>query len=229
MRFIISVLLLIISLNSFAQVLEKTAIEKSSSSTDVAIVTPNNGYVGEVEVIAPKLVSSFQASKKEIVAGDFVDFTDLTAGDPDEWEWSFEGATPRTSSAKNPMHVTYTNTGCYGVKLTVKKGNVSATKTLNNFVSVYPVLKADFTPGNKKDILMGQSIYFSSNTSGGASTYEWTFEGGTPSSSNLKNPPAIMYSTPGSYKVSLKVTANIQSDTKVVEGLFTVHDLKAKY
>jgi len=228
MRYNVSVLLLIISLNSFAQLLEETLTKKSISSTDIAMVTANNGYVGEVDVISPKLVSTFKASKKEIVAGDFVDFTDLAAGNPGEWEWSFEGANPRTSSVKNPMHITYTNAGCYGVKLTVKKGNASETKTMNNFISVYPILKANFTPNSNKDILMGQSINFSGLATGGASTYEWTFEGGTPSSSTLKD-PWIMYSTPGRYKVSLKVTANIQSDTKVVEGLITVRDLKAQF
>ena len=43
-------------------------------------------------------------------------------------------------------------------------------------------------------------------------SWEWTFEGGTPSSSNLQN-PVISYNDPGSFKVKLKVSNSKGADS----------------
>ena len=42
-----------------------------------------------------------------------------------------------------------------------------------------------------------------SNTSVGASSYVWTFEGGTPTTANTKKPPQIVYNSPGTYTIKL--------------------------
>jgi len=47
----------------------------------------------------------------------------------------------------------------------------------------------------------------------GADTYEWTFEGGSPSSSNLKNPGAILYSKQGTYTINLRAS-NVDGETR---------------
>lgn len=55
-------------------------------------------------------------------------------------------------------------------------------------------------------ITPGTSINFTSESTGIPNTYQWTFEGGTPSSSNVMNPQNILYQNPGTYDVSLTVT-----------------------
>ncbi len=195
----------------------------ANGNTDTKII---ENYI----TVVPKITNDFKSSTTEIVAGGFVDFSDLTVGEPEFWEWSFEGGEPATSTTKNPAHVTYHSAGNYGVTLTAGRGSMSDTKTVNAFIKVHPLLKADFEPKTTVNILVGQAISFSSLSIGNPDTYEWVFEGGNPSTSNLQNPLDIRYSsTPGNYKVSLKVTGNIQSDIKIQEGIITVHDLEANF
>lgn len=55
-----------------------------------------------------------------------------------------------------------------------------------------------------------------------SSTFAWTFEGGTPSTSTEMN-PKVVYTTPGIYDVTLQVTdANGQSDTYTREDFMTI-------
>jgi hypothetical protein len=61
-------------------------------------------------------------------------------------------------------------------------------------------------------IALGGSVTFTNNSTG-ALTYHWVFEGGTPGSSNLATPPAITYSLPGAYNVSLTATGDFGSQT----------------
>lgn len=45
-------------------------------------------------------------------------FTDASTGNPTQWAWTFEGATPASSTEQNPV-VTYPQEGSYGIKLEV--------------------------------------------------------------------------------------------------------------
>ncbi len=53
------------------------------------------------------------------------------------------------------------------------------------------------------------------NTCGLASSYTWTFAGGTPSSASTLNPPAINYASAGNYNVTLEVTNACGTTTDV--------------
>ena len=56
-----------------------------------------------------------------------------------------------------------------------------------------------------------------------ALSYEWTFNGGNPSSSSEEN-PIITYSEPGSYDVSLSVTTSGGVNTKTIEDAIYIQD-----
>ncbi|MEO7923397.1 MAG: PKD domain-containing protein [Chitinophagaceae bacterium] len=79
---------------------------------------------------------------------------------------------------------------------------------------------ADFT-ANAVNICVGQTIAFSNTSTDCQSTYAWTFAGGMPGSSSIKN-PSVTYNSPGSFAVSLTVTNPGGSDTKLVNGYITV-------
>ena len=64
------------------------------------------------------------------------------------------------------------------------------------------------------------SVNFTS-TSTGATSYQWSFPGGSPSSSNLPN-PTVNYSGPGSYTVTLNVTNEGGSDVETQSGFIVV-------
>ena len=53
------------------------------------------------------------------------------------------------------------------------------------------------------------------NTSGAFTSWEWTFNGGTPSSSSLQNPPPVCYNTLGTYTTQLIVSNGAVTDTVV--------------
>lgn len=75
---------------------------------------------------------------------------------------------------------------------------------------------ADFTV-DKTLIPTGCGVNFTDLSSGVPYNWDWTFTGGTPATSNLKNPVNIVYNTPGTYQVKLKVwnELGIDSITKI--------------
>lgn len=90
---------------------------------------------------------------------------------------------------------------------------------------------ADFT-GTPLTVPMGGGVTFTDASTGGATSWAWTFTGGTPASSTVKAPPVIHYDTPGTYNVSLTVTNPNGSNTKtktayIYVGGVGVDDLSA--
>ncbi|MGA1545007.1 MAG: PKD domain-containing protein [Saprospiraceae bacterium] len=70
----------------------------------------------------------------------------------------------------------------------------------------------------------GQSVQFTNISSGNPISYQWTFAGGTPTTSNLAN-PVVTYSNSGSFQVTLSITnalGEIHSVTK--NNFITVRD-----
>ncbi|MBP4143088.1 PKD domain-containing protein [Flavobacterium sp. P4023] len=57
----------------------------------------------------------------------------------------------------------------------------------------------------------------------GADTYEWTFEGGSPSTSSSKDPGEILYEKVGTYFIKLTAT-NVDGETKVFTKTIVVKD-----
>ncbi|MCF6171848.1 MAG: YCF48-related protein [Bacteroidales bacterium] len=74
------------------------------------------------------------------------------------------------------------------------------------------VLIADFE-ADQTTICAGSSVNFT-DLSVGATTWDWTFEGGTPASSTDQN-PTVTYNAPGDYDVELTVTDGQNSSTKL--------------
>ena len=73
----------------------------------------------------------------------------------------------------------------------------------------------DFS-ANMTDVSLGGSVNFTDNTWGAnLVSWEWTFEGGQPATSNVQNPSGISYNAIGHYDVSLTVT-NIEGQTETI-------------
>lgn len=74
------------------------------------------------------------------------------------------------------------------------------------------------------NIALGQSVDFTDNTWGAnLVSWEWQFEGATPSTSNLKNPTGITYNEIGTYDVTLTVTnADGQTESLTKSNYITV-------
>lgn len=66
-----------------------------------------------------------------------VQFQDMSYNGATQWEWSFPGGTPATSTSQSPV-VTYDAPGLYSVTLTAANENSSATHTKSDFVKIIP-------------------------------------------------------------------------------------------
>jgi len=78
---------------------------------------------------------------------------------------------------------------------------------------------ANFT-ANVTTVTAGGVVQFTDQSVYNPTTWTWTFTGGTPSTFNGQNPPAIQYNTPGTYNVSLTVSnangSDVQTNTSYI-------------
>lgn len=74
---------------------------------------------------------------------------------------------------------------------------------------------------NKTSVCVGDQVQFSDESYNSVNGWNWTFTGGTPSSSTSQN-PTITYSTPGLYAVTLNATDGSVSDSEVKTGYIRV-------
>ena len=82
---------------------------------------------------------------------------------------------------------------------------------LSTSISNQPPTATINSPATNVTVAPGGSVSFSgtgSDPDGTISAYSWTFPGGTPSSSSVATPGAIVYPTAGTYTASLTVTDN---------------------
>jgi len=70
-------------------------------------------------------------------------------------------------------------------------------------------------------VCQGSAVTFTNLSSGGQTTYTWTFASGSPASSTATN-PSISYATPGSYSVVLTASNALGSDTFTQVNYITV-------
>ncbi|MFH1160315.1 MAG: M14 family zinc carboxypeptidase [bacterium] len=87
-----------------------------------------------------------------------------------------------------------------------------------------PPLVADFTASNNTPC-MGTSVSFTDESSGNPTAWLWQFPGGTPSASTLQNPVNILYSTAGTYDVTLSVMNAFTTVTLTKPGFINVGTL----
>jgi PKD repeat protein len=168
--------------------------------------------------------ADFIGNPTSLGAGGTVSFTDLSTNIPTAWSWTFDGGTPGTSTDQNP-EIIYNNVGTYTVTLTASNSLGSDTETKVNYITVTVPQPptADFS-ASSTSIYAGDSIDFTDQSLNTPTSWDWTFEGGTPGTSTEKN-PTITYNTPGTYTVTLTVANSVGSDTETkVDYIFV--DLK---
>ncbi|MCX6252426.1 MAG: lamin tail domain-containing protein [Bacteroidetes bacterium] len=80
--------------------------------------------------------AEFIADDTVINTGEFVTFTDVSTGNPDSWDWTFEGGIPSGYSGEFPDPVEYITSGTYCVTLTVANALGNSTKIKDNWIEV---------------------------------------------------------------------------------------------
>jgi len=169
-------------------------------------------------------IADFTATPTTIYAGETVSFTDMSTNNPTSWNWSFSGGTPTSSTTQNPQ-VVYNSPGTYNVSLTVSNAFGTDTKTKIKYITVLdlPVPVADFT-ATPTTVYAGETVSFTDMSTNNPTSWNWSFSGGTPTSSTTQN-PQVVYNSPGTYNVSLTVSNAFGTDTKTKIKYITVLDL----
>lgn len=83
------------------------------------------------------------------------------------------------------------------------------------------VPESDFSV-DKEIIPTGETVNFTDETVGVPASWEWTFEGGSPSTSNVQNPENIKYDAEGVYSVTLTASNTAGENTKIKTSYITV-------
>jgi uncharacterized protein (TIGR02145 family) len=89
-----------------------------------------------------------------------------------------------------------------------------------------PPPQADFV-SNKTQVVIGDSVTFSDRSLGAPFSYFWTFQGGTPGTSESRIPPKVVYNEAGTYSVKLVVRNAYGVDSINKSGLIRVFSLTA--
>ena len=128
----------------------------------------------------------------------------------DQFEWTFEGGKPASSSDKNPGKVTFTTPGDHMITLRAWNHDLDDRQQVivrvDSAVTVdfgYQILVNDFAP----------ALVSFTNRTRGAGIYEWTFEGGTPATSTLASPGTVQFDTEGAHRITLKVSNGSETFT----------------
>ena len=120
----------------------------------------------------------------------------------DEYEWTFEGGIPSSSNERTPAKVVFTQAGEH--KITLRVWNAVEERTSQQTIRVDSAMTIDFDFSIAlNDIAPG--VVSITNKSKGGSQYEWTFEGGIPSTSNQQHPGTITFADGGEHKIRLRV------------------------
>lgn len=148
------------------------------------------------------------------VNGNIASFTN-TSNNATSYAWNFgDGG---TSTDTNPTH-TYAADGTYTVVLSAT--NACGTVTSTQSVVIVTPPAAAFV-GNPTSGCGPLSVQFTNQSSSNATSWSWTFPGGTPSSSTEQN-PTVVYNTPGSYTVTMTATNSAGSNTSTQTNYITV-------
>jgi PKD repeat protein len=100
-------------------------------------------------------------------------------------------------------------------------GFVGETISFDVFFEKEPV--ADFT-ASETVITPGCAVNFTDESLCEVSSWQWTFEGGTPTYSAEQNPQGITWNNPGTYSVMLTANNSWGSDTETKSGFIVVSD-----
>jgi PKD repeat protein len=169
-------------------------------------------------------VVDFTADVPLITPGSTVNFTDLSLGIPSNWNWTFEGGVPATSTSPNPT-VSYPNAGTYNVTLEVSNDFGTTTITKEDFIEVTltPAPYVMFAVSDTNACIM-EAIIFEDMSLYQPSSWLWNIEpdeyqfleNTTATSQN----PIIEFLEPGQYSISLTATnANGSSTTSYIDFL----------
>lgn len=148
-----------------------------------------------------KELKATASATKAVAGGDTLTFIDMSLGVAKR-TWNFPGGVPATSE-KAELGVVFKLEGNIAPSLVVEYFDGSK-DSITFPIKIFPVLIADFTPSKTK-IKVGETVTFTDASIGGATSWSWTFEGGTPATSTERN-PTVKFNVNKAIGATLKIT-----------------------
>lgn len=134
------------------------------------------------------------------------------------YKWTFVNGTPSESNYKDPGFVIFDKPGPITIKLEAWNDYERKEKIIQLLLDTVPASRFTATARINNISPVDWDFDF---TGEGATRYEWSFEGGSPSTSAERNPRQIHYDIPGQYRVRLKIF-NDRGRTDTTSKLVTV-------
>ncbi len=188
-------------------------------------VQNNNSTRLDVELVPNGVgIPEFSASQNSIFTGESVTFSNLTSGPVSSYIWEFPGGDPDFSNEQDPGTITYNQEGYFDVILEIESLGCNLVLEKEEYIKVYPNLSpvADFT-ADFTEIPAGAIVSFTDLSINNPNQWEWTFYGGTPSTSSEQN-PQIQYNTPGVYDVKLFIS-NQHGEDELIKTDYIIVEL----
>jgi PKD repeat protein len=160
--------------------------------------------------------AGFECSNNTPCITTSVEFEDQSMGDIISWNWTFEGGTPSTSTAQNPV-VAYNSLGQYDVRQIVYDGEVYDTLFNPEYILVIAAPVQPNTPAGATVICEDSpGIVYTTQVVQWATTYVWAVEPPNAGTIDSPDPTAMFYLAPGylgAYTIKVRADNNCGTGT----------------
>ncbi len=120
---------------------------ESNGNEDVDQLKPfldpgNRGHV-KLAGVSPHdvlFIPEFKVDTTHVPIGQSLVFTDFSIGNPESWEWKFEGGNPNKSTLQTPPPIKYEELGAYDVTLIIRKDTRVDSLKMEDYVRVMPIV-----------------------------------------------------------------------------------------
>ena len=126
------------------------------------------------------------------------------------FKWTFEGGTPASSEKQDPGIIVFNEAGSYNIKLETWNEDSRDEKSI--LVELDSSVTVDFDANILVNDFAPAQVAITNNTKG-ASSFNWTFSGGSPASSTQQDPGPIIFAGPGDHEITLTVSNGRKSFT----------------
>lgn len=163
-----------------------------------------------------QLKANFSASAVSGCAPVVVQFTDLSTGNPTQWQWDLGNGV--TSSLQHPS-ATYFNPGTYHIKLVVKKDNNGDSLVKSEMITVHPNPVVQLNASDSAGCFPFPVQFTDQTTTATGTLQKWQWDFGDGKLSSEKDPLHV-YHTAGNFTVALHVTNSFGCSQTLTKSQF---------
>ncbi len=149
-----------------------------------------------------QLRSDFSATPTSGCSPQVINFTDLSTGNPTQWQWDLGNGT--TSFLQNPSG-TYFTPGQYTVRLIVSNATQSDTLIKTQYITIFSIPVTNFSATPTSGCIPLNVQFTDGSSSSNSSITQWLWDFGDGTTGTTQN-PVHTYNAAGNFTVTLRVT-----------------------